>query len=120
MQYYTHSHKPGDFYITRHSNLSQVHVVFHLVTDDLAVQSIALKARHPVLLGLKNCLRTAARYDVHHISVPLLLVHSMQPVSDFMPYQMFIDSKKMKACKAIPIKSQPMLKIVTLSIYRKH
>ena len=71
----------GDFYITRHSNLSQVHVVFHLVTDDAAVQNVSLKARHPILQGLKNCLRTAARHDVHHISVPLLLVHTMQPVS---------------------------------------
>ena len=71
----------GDFYITQHSNLSQVHVVFHLVTDDQAVQNAALKARHVVLQGLKNCLRTAARHDIHHITVPLLLVHTMQPVS---------------------------------------
>ena len=71
----------GDFYITRHSNLSQVHVVFHLVTDDTAVQQVSLKARHTILQGLKSCLRTAARHDVHHISVPLLLVHTMQPVS---------------------------------------
>ena len=71
----------GDFYITRHSNLSQVHVVFHLVTDDSAVQDVSLKARHPILQGLKNCLRTAARHDVHHVTIPLLLVHTMQPVS---------------------------------------
>lgn len=70
---------PGDFYVTRHSNLSNVHIVFHLVTDESAVQSTSLKSRHPVVLGLKNCLRTAARHDVHHITIPLLLVHTMQP-----------------------------------------
>ena len=32
--------------------------------------------------GLKNCLRTAARHDIHNITVPLLLVHGMQPVCD--------------------------------------
>lgn len=70
----------GDFYITRHSNLSQVHVVMHLVTDETAVQSSTLRARNPVMQGLKNCLRTAARHDIHNVTVPLLLVHSMLPV----------------------------------------
>ena len=32
------------------------------------------------MMGLKNCLRAAARHDVHHITLPLLLVHEMQPV----------------------------------------
>jgi len=71
--------EPGDFYITRHSNLSQVHVVMHLVTDETAVQSSTLRARNPVMQGLKNCLRTAARHDIHNVTVPLLLVHSMLP-----------------------------------------
>lgn len=71
--------EPGDFYITRHSNLSQVHIVMHLATDPAAVLSPALRARHPVMVGLKNCLRAAARHDVHHITLPLLLVHDMQP-----------------------------------------
>ena len=83
---HTHPHPSllthtGDFYVTRHSNLSQVHVVLHLVTDETAVQSSSLKSRNPVLMGLKNCLRMAARYDIHNITVPLLLVHTMQPVS---------------------------------------
>lgn len=26
--------RPGDFYVTRHSNLAQVHTVFHLAMDD--------------------------------------------------------------------------------------
>ena len=42
--------------------------------------SSPLRARHPVMVGLKNCLRAAARHDVHHITLPLLLVHDMQPV----------------------------------------
>ena len=25
----------GDFYVTKHSNLSEVHVVYHLISDDL-------------------------------------------------------------------------------------
>ena len=32
------------------------------------------------MMGLKNCLHVAARNDVHHITVPLLLVHTMEPV----------------------------------------
>ena len=77
---HTHTRATGDFYLTRHSNLSQVHIAFHLVTDEVAVQSSSLRSRHPVVAGLKNCLRAAARHDVHHITIPLLLVHRMQPV----------------------------------------
>lgn len=43
--------------------------------------NVGLRARHPVMVGLKNCLHAAARNDVHHITVPLLLVHDMEPVS---------------------------------------
>jgi hypothetical protein len=73
--------EPGDFFITRHSNLAQLHVVLHLATDREAVRFPGLRARHPVMTGLKNCLHVAARNDVHHITVPLLLVHTMEPVS---------------------------------------
>lgn len=26
--------KPGDFFITKHSNLSQTHIIFHLISDE--------------------------------------------------------------------------------------
>ena len=35
------------------------------------------------MAGLKNCLHVAARNDVHHITLPLLLVHHMEPVSQW-------------------------------------
>ncbi len=71
----------GDYYFTRHSNLSKVHAVFHLVTDESAIMSSALRSRHLVMVGLKNCLYTATRHDFYTITVPLFLVHTMQPVS---------------------------------------
>ena len=30
--------KTGDFYVTKHSNLSDIHVVYHMVTDDTVLQ----------------------------------------------------------------------------------
>ena len=33
---------PGDFYVTKHSNLSDIHVVFHMVTDGNNEMQIAL------------------------------------------------------------------------------
>ena len=71
----------GDIYITRHSNLCQVHTVFHLVTDESVIMNSSLKNRHPIFAGLKSCLRVATRHDIYHVTIPLLLVHSMQPVS---------------------------------------
>jgi hypothetical protein len=69
---------PGDFYTTRHSNLSEVHVVFHLVADD-SLRSLAsdISSRHPVIMGIRNVLKACFRYDVNTLTLPLLLVHEM-------------------------------------------
>ena len=72
--------QPGDFYITRHSNLSEVHVVFHLVSDS-SVMSSELTSRHPVILGYRNILKACFRYDITTITLPLLLAHEMAEVS---------------------------------------
>ncbi|XP_064617462.1 protein C12orf4 homolog [Liolophura sinensis] len=66
----------GDFYITRHSNLSEVSVIFHLVTDD-SVRSSDISSRHPVILSLRNILKACFRYDIHTLTIPLLLTHEM-------------------------------------------
>ncbi len=71
--------QPGDFYLTRHSNLSEVHVVFHLVSDS-SVMTGDLTSRHPVILGYRNILKACFRYDVTTITLPLLLVHEMAEV----------------------------------------
>ena len=71
----------GDFYITRHSNLSEVHVVFHLVSDDsVSGTSCDLTSRHPIIVACRNILKMCFRYDVRHITLPLLLVHEMTEV----------------------------------------
>ena len=62
--------------------MSEVHVVFHLVTDpSLSITDIA--ARHPVMVGLRNCLHAASHHDIHTITIPLLMVHKMSPVSSY-------------------------------------
>ncbi|KAK3564667.1 hypothetical protein QTP86_024534 [Hemibagrus guttatus] len=67
---------PGEFYITRHSNLSEVHIVFHLCVDD-NVRSTNLTARDPAIMGLRNILKVCCTHDITTITVPLLLVHDM-------------------------------------------
>ncbi|XP_076878128.1 ferry endosomal RAB5 effector complex subunit 3 isoform X2 [Brachyhypopomus gauderio] len=67
---------PGEFYITRHSNLSEVHVVFHLCVDD-NVRSGNLTARDLAIMGLRNILKVCCTHDITTITVPLLLVHDM-------------------------------------------
>ena len=71
---------PGDFYLTRHSNLAEVHNVFHLVVDE-SVRQGDITSRHAVILGIRNVLKACFRYDVHTIHIPLLLVHEMSEVS---------------------------------------
>uniref|UniRef100_A0A8C7R2H9 FERRY endosomal RAB5 effector complex subunit 3 n=1 Tax=Oncorhynchus mykiss TaxID=8022 RepID=A0A8C7R2H9_ONCMY len=67
---------PGEFYISRHSNLSEVHIVFHLCVDD-NVRSGNITAREPAIMGLRNILKVCCTHDVTNITIPLLLVHDM-------------------------------------------
>ncbi|XP_060784337.1 protein C12orf4 homolog isoform X1 [Neoarius graeffei] len=67
---------PGEFYITRHSNLSEVHIMFHLCVDD-NVRSANLTARDPAIMGLRNILKVCCTHDITTITIPLLLVHDM-------------------------------------------
>lgn len=71
-----HSLETGDCYVTRHSNLANVHVVFHLVTDD-SLKNGEVNSRHPIMSSLRNILRVAHMYDIKTISIPLLLVDEM-------------------------------------------
>lgn len=66
--------KPGDFFVTKHSNLSQAHLIFHLVYDDSTAE---MNSRHSCILGLRNILKIANRYDCHQLTIPALLKHEM-------------------------------------------
>lgn len=66
----------GDVYITKHSNLCEVQVVFHLVADD-SIRSSEITSRHPVILALRNLLKVCFRYDILTLTIPLLLSHEM-------------------------------------------
>ncbi|UMM34949.1 hypothetical protein L5515_007790 [Caenorhabditis briggsae] len=63
----------GDVYITRHSNLHKVQIVYHLVVDE-TLQSVEINSRHPCLAGVRNIIRIAARYNTSTIHIPLLLI----------------------------------------------
>lgn len=69
--------RPGDFFVTRHSNLAQAHVIFHLITDEAFAHSAEINSRHPVILGLRNVMKTACRHDVTLLTIPTLLRHTM-------------------------------------------
>lgn len=74
----------GDFYVTKHSNLSQTHVVFHLASIDKSTDSYLkqsdLSSRHPVILGLRNILKSCITNNVQTLTFPLLLTHQMTEV----------------------------------------
>ncbi|XP_076459255.1 FERRY endosomal RAB5 effector complex subunit 3-like [Babylonia areolata] len=66
----------GDFYLTKHSNLSEVHLVFHLVVDE-NVRTGDITSRHPAILSIRNIIRLCFRYDIQTLTIPLLLTHEM-------------------------------------------
>jgi len=63
------SPQPGDFFITRHSNIPNFHVVFHLLVHPKEGSS-----KMPLITGLQSILRVALHFDVNFISIPLLLL----------------------------------------------
>ncbi|XP_065346779.1 protein C12orf4 [Cloeon dipterum] len=67
--------QPGDCYVTKHSSLAEAHVVYHILSDDSIMSDIT--SRHPVILGLRNILKTSSAYDITSLTIPLLLVHEM-------------------------------------------
>lgn len=72
--------KPGDIYVTCHSNLSCAQVIFHLVSDK-TLETTDINSRHPCVNGLRNCIRLAARNAINTLTFPLFLVEEMKPVS---------------------------------------
>lgn len=75
--------KTGDFIVTKHSNLSEIHFVFHLATEKNAglfcikffLIKIDLEELTNLLIpGLKNILLLSSHYDVSCITLPLLLI----------------------------------------------
>ncbi|XP_066995761.1 ferry endosomal RAB5 effector complex subunit 3 isoform X3 [Anabrus simplex] len=72
----TRNLQTGDVYVTKHSNLAEVHVVFHMVVDD-SLRSSDINSRHPVILGLRNILKTACSNDITTLTLPVLLMHEM-------------------------------------------
>ena len=70
----------GDWYLTKHSNLSEVHVVFHLAVDG-SVRSGDMSSRHPVILSIRNIIKLCFRYNIDTLTIPLLLTHDMAEVS---------------------------------------
>lgn len=86
----------GDFFITKHSNLSQVHAIFHLAanekkpptettptiptspsTPNKTLKQSDLSSRHPVILGLRNILKACSTNNINTLTLPLLLTHKM-------------------------------------------
>lgn len=65
--------------MTKHSNLAEVHAVFHLVTDD-NLSTMTINSRHPIMIGVRNLMMAASRHNITNLIIPLLLVHEMGEV----------------------------------------
>jgi len=64
----------GDFFVTCHSNLPLIHVVFHLVVNDAHNAATELYSRSKCINGYKNILSYAHKYDINNLTIPLLIL----------------------------------------------
>uniref|UniRef100_A0A7E4W010 Macro domain-containing protein n=1 Tax=Panagrellus redivivus TaxID=6233 RepID=A0A7E4W010_PANRE len=63
----------GDVYVTKHSNLNNAHIVFHLVVDS-TLEIDELASRNSIMLGVRKIFQAASMYNIRSITFPLLLV----------------------------------------------
>ncbi len=63
----------GNFFITKHSNLPLIHIIFHLIIhpDSFATE---LSQKSLVVQGLRNILKITSKYDIKEISIPLFFL----------------------------------------------
>ncbi|KYQ89286.1 hypothetical protein DLAC_09946 [Tieghemostelium lacteum] len=69
----------GDFFITKHSNLSDVQVVFHLVIDSEIRSPLGqstLPTTSDLAKGLRNIILTASKYGIGNLTIPIALTDS--------------------------------------------
>ena len=65
--------------MTKHSNLLDTHVVFHMVVGREELDGSATRTTSPALQGLWNVLSLASHYDVSELTVPVPLVPAAPP-----------------------------------------
>jgi len=68
----------GDFFVTCHSNLPLIHVVFHLIVNDAHNVATELFSRSKCINGYKNILSYAHKYDINNLTIPLLILPNDQ------------------------------------------
>ncbi|EGG25048.1 hypothetical protein DFA_03294 [Cavenderia fasciculata] len=71
--------KNGDFFITKHSNLSDVQVVFHLFADKknrTPWGESQLLTSSDLAKGLRNILLTASKYGIGTLTIPIALTET--------------------------------------------
>ena len=71
----------GTCYVTRHSNLKQVHAVLHLVSTAYEVQG-DVSSRDLLLIGLKSALKIAAENNLDNLVIPLFLTQTLESYMD--------------------------------------
>lgn len=71
----------GTCYLSRHSNLKEVHCVLHLVSTLHELQG-DLSSRDPLLIGLKSALKIASENSIDNLIIPLFLTTKLEPNMD--------------------------------------
>ena len=103
---------PGDIFVTKHSNLDGIHLVFHLVCSSQTLAEVAALGRSPLVAGLRAILLTASQYDVVEITLPYILVDNSPPAA-LLGDQTYLKVRGSGgiACAALPVRVPGMLAV---------
>ncbi|KAJ3351223.1 hypothetical protein HDU83_009041 [Entophlyctis luteolus] len=62
----------GDFFVTRHSNIPEVHVLFHLIIPETRAAVAEFSSQTDVMLGYRNILKLARDYKILNLTIPVI------------------------------------------------
>ncbi|KAJ3199911.1 hypothetical protein HDU82_009326 [Entophlyctis luteolus] len=62
----------GDFFVTRHSNIPEVHVLFHLIIPETRAAVVEFSSQTDVMLGYRNILKLARDYKILNLTIPVI------------------------------------------------
>ncbi|KAH3756250.1 protein C12orf4-like [Pelomyxa schiedti] len=75
--------RPGDFFVTRHSNLLDVHLVFHLHVGNITEWGVSsVNEEEGPLSWLSSIIGACGNYDVSHLILPVFFCEPPQDTPD--------------------------------------
>lgn len=100
----------GDYFVTKHSNLAWIHLVFHLITTQTASNN-PIHFHKKTMFGLENIFEDCYRLGVKNLFIPIPLANiPLNPQLDIRENEN-ISNEKMKSQYSLSVHKEAMMQL---------